>query len=126
MPKQVIQTEKAPPPGGAYSQGLRAGDFLFTAGMGPWDPQTRQVVGATIEEQTVRTLENLRAVLEAGGASLLDVVKTTVHLSDLGQFAAFNLVYTRYFLDPKPVRTMVGSQLSGILIEIDAVAYLGQ
>jgi 2-iminobutanoate/2-iminopropanoate deaminase len=126
MPKQSIQTEKAPLPGGAYSQGLRAGDFLFTAGMGPWDPQTRQVVGATIEEQTIRTLENLRAVLEAGGASLSDVVKTTVHLSDLGQFVAFNQVYTRYFPDPKPVRTTVGSQLAGILIEIDAVAYLGK
>jgi 2-iminobutanoate/2-iminopropanoate deaminase len=126
MPKQSIQTEKAPLPGGAYSQGLRVGDFLFTAGMGPWDPQTHQVVGATIEEQTIRTLENLQAVLEAGGASLLDVVKTTVHLSDLGQFAAFNQVYTRYFPDPKPVRTTVGSQLSGILVELDAVAYLGK
>jgi 2-iminobutanoate/2-iminopropanoate deaminase len=125
MPKQAIQTEKAPPPGGSYSQGLRAGDFLFTAGTGPWHPVTRQVVGATIEEQTIRTLENLRAVLEAGGASLSDVVKTTVYLSDLGQFATFNQVYTRYFPDPKPVRTTVGSQLSGILVEIDAVAYLG-
>jgi 2-iminobutanoate/2-iminopropanoate deaminase len=126
MPKQSILTEKAPPPGGAYSQGLRAGDFLFTAGTGPWDPQTRQVVGTTIEEQTIRTLENIKAVLEAGGASLADVVKTTVHLSDLGQFAAFNQVYTRYFPDPKPVRTTVGSQLLGILVEIDAVAYVGK
>ncbi len=126
MPKQAIRTEKPPPPGGAYSQALRAGDFLFTASMGPWNPQTRQVVGATIEEQTVRTLKNLQAVLEAGGAGLADVVKTTVHLSDLGQFAAFNQVYTRYFPDPKPVRTTIGSQLSGILVEIDAVAYLGK
>jgi len=126
MSKQSIQTPKAPPPGGAYSQALRAGDFLFTAGTGPWDPQTRQVVGTTIEEQTARTLENLKAILEAGGANLADVVKTTVHLSDLGQFAAFNQVYTRYFPDPKPVRTTVGSQLSGILVEIDAVAYLGK
>ena len=126
MSKQSIQTEKAPPPGGAYSQALRVGDFLFTAGMGPWDPQTRQVVGVTIEEQTVRTLENIKAVLEAGGASLADVVKTTVHLSDLGHFASFNQVYTRYFPDPKPVRTTVGSQLLGILVEIDAVAYVGK
>ena len=126
MSKQLIQTEKAPPPGGAYSQALRVGDFLFTAGMGPWDPQTRQVVGVTIEEQTVRTLENIKAVLEAGGASLADVVKTTVHLSDLGHFAVFNQVYTRYFPDPKPVRTTVGSQLLGILVEIDTVAYLGK
>jgi len=126
MTKQSILTEKAPPPGGAYSQALSVGDFLFTAGMGPWDPQTRQVVGMTIEEQTIRTLENIKAVLEAGGASLADVVKTTVHLSDLGQFSSFNQVYTRYFPDPKPVRTTVGSQLSGILVEIDAVAYVGK
>jgi 2-iminobutanoate/2-iminopropanoate deaminase len=126
MSKQSIQTEKAPPPGGAYSQGLRVGDFLFTAGMGPWDPQTHQVVGITIEEQTIRTLENIKAVLEAGGASLANVVKTTVHLSNLGQFASFNQVYTRYFPDPKPVRTTVGSQLLGILVEIDVVAYVGK
>jgi len=126
MSKQAIRTEKAPAPGGAYSQGLRVGDLFFTAGMGPWDPQTRQVVGITIEEQTARTLENLKAVLEAGGASMADVIKTTIHLSDLEQFAAFNQVYTRYFPDPKPVRTTVGSQLLGILVEIDAVAYLGK
>jgi len=126
MPKQTILTEKAPAPGGAYSQGLRAGDFIFTSGTGPWDPQTRAVVGGTIEAQTERTLENLKAILEAGGAGLADVVKTTVHLSDLAQFAAFNAVYTRYFPDPRPVRTTVGSQLSGILVEIDAVAYVGK
>jgi len=126
MSKKFIQTEKAPPPGWAYSQGLRVGDFLFTAGMGPWDPQTCQVVGTTIEEQTIRTLENIKAVLEAGGARLADVVKTTVHLSDLGQFAAFNRVYTGYFPDPKPVRTTVGSQLLGILVEIDVIAYVGK
>ncbi|MCX6025779.1 MAG: Rid family hydrolase [Chloroflexi bacterium] len=80
----------------------------------------------TIEEQTVRTLENLRAVRGAGRAGLADGVKTTVHLSDLGRFAAFNQVTTRCFPDPKPVRTTVGSQLSGILVEIDAVADLGE
>lgn len=126
MPKQALLTEKAPAPGGPYSQALRAGDFIFTAGTGPWDPQTRAVVGTTIEEQTERTLENLKAILEAGGATLSDVVKTTVHLSDLSHFAAFNQVYARYFPDPKPARTTVGSQLSGILVEIDAVAFVGK
>ena len=125
MTKQPIQTEGAPTPGGAYSQGLRVGDFIFTAGMGPWDPKTRQVVGDTIEEQTIRTLENIQAVLAAGGARLADVVKATVHLSDLGQFNRFNQVYSRYFPDPKPVRTTVGSQLNGILIEIDVIAHIG-
>jgi len=126
MKKQLILTKNAPPPGGAYSQGLRVGDFVFTAGTGPWDPATRAVVGQSIEAQTERTLENLKAVLEAGGASLADVVKTTVHLSDLSQFAAFNTVYMRYFPDPKPVRTTVGSQLIGILVEIDAIAFVGK
>jgi|SRR5271157_92540 len=126
MTKQPIQTERAPAPGGAYSQGLRVGDFVFTAGMGPWHPQTREVVGDTIEEQTIRTLENIQGVLAAGGASLADVVKATVHLSDLSLFSRFNQVYMRYFPDPKPVRTTVGSQLNGILVEIDVVAYLGQ
>jgi len=126
MPKQAILTSKAPAPGGAYSQALRVGDLIFTAGTGPWDPSTRAVVGTTIDAQTERTLENLQAILEAGGAGLADVVKTTVHLADLAQFAAFNAVYTRYFPDPKPVRTTVGSQLSGILVEIDAVAWVGK
>jgi 2-iminobutanoate/2-iminopropanoate deaminase len=126
MPKQTILTDQAPAPGGAYSQGLRAGDFIFTAGTGPWDPQTRAVVGETIEAQTERTLENLKAILQAGGAGMADVVKTTVHLADLSHFAAFNAVYMRYFPDPKPVRTTVGSQLLGILVEIDAVAYMGK
>lgn len=126
MTKQPIQTERAPAPGGAYSQGLRVGDFVFTAGMGPWHPQTREVVGETIEEQTIRTLENIQGVLAAAGASLSDVVKATVHLSDLSLFSRFNQVYMRYFPDPKPVRTTVGSQLNGIMIEIDVIAYLGK
>ena len=126
MAKRLIYTEKAPQPGGAYSQGLVAGDLVFTAGMGPWDPLTRKVVGETIEEQTARTLENLRAVLEAGGVGMAEVVKTTVHLSDLSLFDRFNQVYARYFPDPKPVRTTVGSQLSGILVMVDAVASRGR
>lgn len=126
MTKQPIQTERAPAPGGAYSQGLRVGDFVFTAGMGPWHPQTREVVGDTIEEQTIRTLENIQGVLAAAGASLADVVKATVHLSDLSLFSRFNQVYMRYFPDPKPVRTTVGSQLNGIMVEIDVIAYSGK
>jgi 2-iminobutanoate/2-iminopropanoate deaminase len=126
MPKKQIQTDKAPRPGGAYSQGLRAGPFVFVAGQGPGDPATGKNAGTTIEEQTARVLENVKAILEAGGASMADVVKSTVHLSDLSLFQRFNKVYETYFPDPKPVRTTVGSQLLGILVEIDVIAYVGE
>lgn len=124
--KHQILTSNAPAPGGAYSQALRVGDFIYTAGMGPWHPSTKQVVGETIEEQTSQTLENIKAILDAAGLEMGDVVKTTVHLSDLSLFARFNETYTRFFPDPKPVRTTVGSVLSGILVEIDVVAYAGE
>ena len=125
MAKQQIRTEKAPIPAGPYSQGLRVGDFIFVAGQGPNDPVTRKLAGETIEEQTAQTLLNVRAILEAAGASMADVVKTTVHLSDLSLFSRFNKVYESYFPDPKPVRTTVGSQLMGIMVEIDVIAYVG-
>src|SRR5512139_3820062 len=105
MSKQLIQTGAAPRPAGPYSQGLRVGSFVYTAGQVPINPATGQLAGATIEEQTVQVLENLGAILEAAGASMADVVKTTVHLSDLSLFARFNSVYAGYFPDPKPVRT---------------------
>ena len=89
------------------------------------DPATGQIVGETVEEQTARVLENIKAILEAGGATMADVVKVTAHLSDLALFERYNKVYSTYFPDPKPTRTTVGSQLLGILVEIDAIAYLG-
>jgi 2-iminobutanoate/2-iminopropanoate deaminase len=125
MPKQQISTSSSAAPAGAYSQGLRVGDFVFVSGQGPRDPVTGEM-GATIEEQTARTLENVKAILEAGGASMADVVKVSAHLSDLALFEAYNRVYATYFPDPKPVRTTVGSQLNGILVEIDAIAYVGK
>ncbi len=125
MPKQLIQPEHGPQPGGAYSPALRVGDFIFVAGQGPHHPTTRQLVGETIEEQTAQTLENIKMILEAAGASMADVVKATVHLSDLSLFQRYNAVYAAYFPDPKPVRTTVGSQLLGIMVEIDVIAYVG-
>jgi 2-iminobutanoate/2-iminopropanoate deaminase len=126
MPKHQILTTNAPAPGGAYSQALRAGDFVYTAGMGPLHPLTKRVVGETIEEQTAQTLENIKAILAEAGLGMEDVVKTTVHLSDLSLFSRFNETYARFFPDPKPARTTVGSFLLGILVEIDVVAYAGE
>ncbi len=126
MPKQQITTEGAPQPRGAYSQGLRAGDFVSVAGMAGFDPVSGELAGETIEEQTARTLENIKAIPESAGATMADVVKSTVHLSDLSLFQRYNAVYAQYFPDPKPVRTTVGSQLPGILVEIDVVAYVGE
>ena len=125
MAKKQITTKAGASPVGAYSQGLRAGDFVFVSGQGPLDPQTGKIVGATIEEQTTRVLENIKAILEAGGASMADVVKVSAHLTDLSLFERYNRVYASYFPDPKPTRTTVGSQLPGILVEIDAIAYVG-
>lgn len=125
MPKQEITSAKGAPPGGAYSQGLRVGDFVFVSGQGPIDSESGRVVGDTIEEQTARVLENIRAILRAAGAEMADVVKVTAHLSDLALFDRYNRIYAGYFPDPKPTRTTVGSELPGILVEIDAIAYVG-
>lgn len=129
MAKYVIQSKKGAPPRGAYSQGWRAGDFLFVTGTGPSDPASGQLVGDTIEQQTEQAIDNISAILEADDAALSDVVKVTVHLSDTSLFARYNAVYARRFSQPYPVRTTVGSDLGhapGMLIEIDCIAYLGE
>lgn len=125
MTIKQVQTTAGAAPVGAYSQGLIVGGFVFVSGQGPLNPETGKIVGETIEEQTTRVLENIKAILAAGGASMSDVVKVAVHLSDLALFQRFNQVYATFFPDPKPTRTTVGSQLPGILVEIDAIAYLG-
>jgi 2-iminobutanoate/2-iminopropanoate deaminase len=129
MAKYVIQSKLGEPPQGAYSQGWRAGDFIFVPGTGPVDPATGKIVGETIEEQTEKTIDNIAAVLEADGASLSDVVKVTAHLSDASLFSCYDAVYARRFSEPYPVRTTVGSNLgmsAGMLIEIDCIAYKPQ
>ena len=126
MPKQKISTRFGALPIGAYSQGIRAGDFIFVSGQGPLDPATGQLILGTIEEQTERVLENIKIILAAAGATMADVVKVSAHLGDVELFERYNKVYATYFPDPKPARTTVGSQLpaKGMLVEIDAIAYV--
>src|SRR4029077_15571773 len=93
MAKYEIQSERGAPPRGAYSQGWRAGDFIFVTGTGPTDPSTGELAGDTIEQQTEQTIKNISAILEADGASLRDVVKANVHLSDTSLFSRYNAVY---------------------------------
>jgi len=100
MAKYVIQSKRGAPPQGAYSQGWRAGDFIFVTGSGPIDPATGKLAGDTIERQTEQTIDNMLSILEADGASLADVVKVTAHLSDTGLFARYNEVYARRFSKP--------------------------
>jgi 2-iminobutanoate/2-iminopropanoate deaminase len=121
--RQEVSTKDAPPPSWAYSQGIVANGFLFTAGQTPHDPITDETVGITIEEQTVRAMANLAAVLAAHGLDFSHVVKTTVHLHHPGRDSAgFNAIYEQFVTRPYPVRTTVGSFLGDFLVEIDAVA----
>jgi 2-iminobutanoate/2-iminopropanoate deaminase len=129
MTKYVIQTERGAAPQGAYSQGWRAGDFIFVTGTGPVDAKTGKLSGESIEEQTELVISNMESVLAADHATLADVVKVTVHLNDPALFARYNAVYARRFSRPYPVRTTVGSDLRslpGMLIEADCIAYAPQ
>ncbi len=119
--KKQIRTEKAPMPIGPYSQGLVVGSRIYVAGQGPLDVESGKVPEG-VSSQTRQVLTNIRTILEAGGSSMDEVVKTTVHLADLKDFEAFNAVYKEFFTEPYPVRTTVGSQLYGILVEIDVIA----
>src|ERR1700730_9502059 len=129
MAKYEIQSERGAPSRGACSQGWRAGDFIFVTGTGPSGPVSGELVGDTIEQQTEQTIDNISAILEADGATLLNVVKVTVHLSDTRLFARYNAVYARRFSKPYPARTTVGSDLGhtpGMLIELDCIAYAAE
>ncbi len=123
--RQAFSSDSAPRPAGSYSQVMQAGSLVFTAGMGPANPTTGEIVGATIEEQTAQVLDNLEAALSAAGLGLADVVKVTTHLAELQRdFAGYDAVYRSRMVEPYPVRTTVGSQLMNILVEIDVVALL--
>jgi 2-iminobutanoate/2-iminopropanoate deaminase len=124
--KRTVRTAGAPGAIGPYSQGIAAGGFLFISGQVPLDPESGQAVGEGIEEQVERVLENVKAILAAGGADLGSVVKTTVYLTDLKDFPRMNEVYGRYFGADPPARAtvQVAALPRGVRIEVDAIAVL--
>jgi 2-iminobutanoate/2-iminopropanoate deaminase len=127
MTRSNITTDGAPAAIGPYAQGVRAGNFIFTAGQVALDPVTGQAVPGGITEQTARVFENLKAILEAAGSSLGQVVKATVFLKDMNDFAAMNAVYASYFGDDSetlPARTTVevARLPRNLLVEIEVVA----
>ena len=124
MNKQIIATDKAPAAVGPYSQAVRVGDLIYTAGQLGIVPGTKEFAGPDIENQTRQALQNLRAVLEAGGSCLEHVVKTTVFLADMGEFARMNTVYAEFFPEDPPARSAVQAAALplGGQVEIEAVA----
>jgi 2-iminobutanoate/2-iminopropanoate deaminase len=124
MNKTRIHTEEAPAAVGPYSQAIRVGEFVFTAGQVALDPVTGEIVSQDITEQTEQVIRNLKAVLAAAGSNLDRVVKTTVFLWDMGDFAAMNAVYARHFSEPFPSRSTVevAALPKGGLVEIECIA----
>ena len=121
-----IISDDAPVGAGPYSPAIRAGDFLFLSGIGALHPETHQILGDTIADQTRQTMANIVAILKAGGATLDDVVKIDVYLQDPDDYETFNTVYAEYFSPPYPARLTVGAgQVWDMLIKMDCIAYLG-
>ena len=125
--KEIITTDNAPGAIGPYSQAIRTGGFVFCSGQIPIDPATGNFVSDGMAEQTEQVLKNLAAVLEAAGSSLDNVVKTTVFLADMNDFAVMNEVYGRYFSDNKPARaTVEAARLPrDARVEIECIALVG-
>jgi 2-iminobutanoate/2-iminopropanoate deaminase len=125
--KKIISTDQAPKAIGPYSQAVISNGMAFLSGQIPLDPQTNQLIDGDIAAQTGRVLENIKAVLEAGGASLASVVKTTVFLQDMGEFAKMNEVYARYFPENPPARSTVQAARlpRDVKVEIDCIAFVG-
>ena len=119
--KQELYTAKVPAPGGPYSQGIKAGSRIYVAGQRPVDASTNSIPEA-FAEQVRQCLRNVQHVLEAGGATLDDVVAVNVFLADIGHFAELNEIYTTFFKKPYPARTTISCSLRGILVEINAIA----
>jgi 2-iminobutanoate/2-iminopropanoate deaminase len=126
--RQAISSESAPAAIGPYSQAIRAGSLLFLSGQIPLDPATGAMVDGDITAQTHQVFANLKAVLEAGGATFDNVVKTTVYLADMNDFGTVNAIYGTYFSTPAPARaTVQAARLpKDCRVEIDVIAHLGE
>ena len=125
--KEIVNTAAAPAAVGPYSQAVIAGNLVFASGQIALVPATGKLAGDDIETQTRQALDNLKAVLEAAGASLADVVKTTVFITDMGDFVTVNRIYKTYFTENPPARSCVevGKLPAGALVEVEAVALKG-
>ena len=125
MEKKPIQTTQAPSAIGPYSQAIRIGDFLYTSGQIALKPDTMEMMNGEIEEETEWVLKHIEAILQAGGLSLAHVIKTTVYLTDLGDFSRMNQVYEKFFKETKPARAcvQVAALPKGAKVEIDAIAH---
>ena len=125
MKKKRIQTTQAPSAIGPYSQAIRIGEFLYTSGQIALNSENMEMMNGAIEEETEWVLKNLEAILKADGISLAHVIKTTVYLTDLGEFARVNQVYEKFFGETKPARAcvQVAALPKGAKVEIDAIAH---
>jgi 2-iminobutanoate/2-iminopropanoate deaminase len=124
--KEVVLTARAPKPIGPYSQAIKSNGLLFVSGQVALDPQTGEFVGSDVRQQTERVFENIKGILEAAGANFHHVVKTTVFLKDMTDFAAMNEVYARYFTAAPPARSTVQAARlpKDALVEIEVIASL--
>ena len=125
MEKKSINTTKAPSAIGPYSQAVRVGDFLYISGQIPLDPKTMEMIKGDIELETEKVLRNIEAILSAEGLNFGHVIKTTVYLTDLSEFARMNQVYENFFSNTKPARAcvQVAALPKGAMVEIDAIAH---
>jgi 2-iminobutanoate/2-iminopropanoate deaminase len=122
MMRKVVRTSEGPQPRGPYSQAIVADGFVFVAGQAAVNPSTNEMELGDVGVETRRTLENIRAILEAAGSTLQDVVRMGVFLADIKDFDAMNAVYREFFPQDPPARTTVGAQLPKIKVEIDCIA----
>ena len=125
--RKIVETKAAPAAIGPYSQGNIFGNLIFTSGQVPLDPATGNIVGTTIEEQTEQALKNVKAILEEAGSSMNNVLKTTVFIKNMNDFAAMNGVYAKYFKEgsyPSRSAVEVARLPKDVLVEIETIAYL--